>query len=197
MPDTPHAAVIGAGGFIGTRLVRRLTAEGRPPAEFTRSRPVTREGRRDVTLREARVMVYLAASVTSATAQQFSGRTSTDIEAFAGLLDALSRTGNRPTVVFTSSGMTYDAAVEPPYDETAPTCANTAYAATKLAMEKALFERCGCVHPVVVRLAAVYGPGHRTDLPHGVVAHWLTALSQGQPLHVLGDLGIRRDYVYV
>jgi len=41
MPDTPHAAVIGAGGFIGTRLVRRLAAEGRPPAEFTRSRPMT------------------------------------------------------------------------------------------------------------------------------------------------------------
>src|SRR2546423_1227659 len=139
MPDTPHAAVIGAGGFIGTRLVRRLAARGRPPAGFTRSPPMTRDGPPDVDPREGPGVFFLGASVTSATAQQFSGRTSTDIEAFAGLLDALSRTGNRPTVVFTSSGMAYDAAVEPPYDETAPTCANTAYAATKLTMEKALF----------------------------------------------------------
>lgn len=153
--------------------------------------------RLDFTLRKARVIFYLAASVTSATAHRFSDRTTADIENFTGLLGALSRAGNRPTVVFTSSAMVYDATVEPPYDESSPTCANTTYAAVKLGMEEELFGYAESLQPVVLRLAAVYGPGHRTDLPHGVVAHWLTALARGQPVHLLGDLGIRRDYVYI
>jgi len=195
MPGRPpsRVAVIGAQGFIGARLVSRLAAQGRPPASFTPSRPAVRDGVLDAAVRAARVIFYLAASVTSATAQGAPERTAGDVAAFTGLLDALAAAGGRPTVVFTSSAMVYDAAAEPPYDESAPTRADTAYAAAKLTMERALTDRSPAVHPVLVRLATVYGPGP----PRGVVAHWLTCLAMGQPLPVLGDLGIRRDYVYV
>lgn len=47
------------------------------------------------------------------------------------------------------------------------------------------------------RIANAYGPGQPARGGQGVIAHWLEAIRNGQPLRVFGNADTKRDYVYV
>lgn len=195
---TSPVAVIGAAGFIGRRLVAGLRSARVPTACFTRHIPWRWAGRVDACLPDARTVFYLASSVTPALAERRPDLVTADRMAFVALLDELRRLGRRPTVVFAASGGTaYDPAVAPPYAESSPVGPTTEYGRAKLGLEQDLLARADAVHPVVLRLANVYGPGQRSDKGLGVVPHWLEAGADGRPLKVLGDPDTSRDYVYV
>lgn len=197
-PDVaPGAAVIGAGGFVGARLVRTLENAGVPVARFTRSVPFLRDGELAAPARTAPVLFYFATSVTPGSAERFPEMVDADQELFGRLLGALRRSGARPAVVLASSGTVYDPRLTPPYDEAAPTWAPGAYGAGKLRMERALLDHADAVRPLVVRLASMYGPGARTAPGFGVIPHWLMATAAGRPFELIGDPEVRRDFVYV
>lgn len=195
----PGAAVIGAGGLVGARLVRALEAVGVPTARFTRSRPFLSEesGVLAAGLCRAPVIFYLATSVNPGIAERFPERVDADHELFTRMLRELQRAGLRPAVVLASSGTVYDPETAPPYDENAPTRDGSAYGAGKLRMESTLLAHADLVRPVVVRLASVYGPGGRTAPGFGVIPHWLTAVSAGRPVELIGDPEVQRDFVYL
>lgn len=193
----PDAVVVGANGFLGARLVRRLTEAGRVVASFTRSRPLHHHGILERELREAPIIYYLAASVTPGVAERHPEKVAADHLELERLLADLKSSHAHPTVIFASSSTVYDPHFPPPYKESAHTHVETVYGDGKMRMEETLSSFADSIRPVIIRLASMYGPGHRTDPGHGVIAHWLTALSEGRPIDVIGHRDTRRDYIYV
>jgi UDP-glucose 4-epimerase len=192
------AVVIGASGFIGSRLFAALTAAGARPTGFTSSDPLCRDGSPVSALRGARTAYFAAGSITPATAELHPARVTDHLAFFRSFLDQLTVSGTRPRVVLASSGGTvYDPGRPPPYTERSPVAPATAYGRAKLQMEEELLARSGALTPVVLRLSNVYGPGQRLGTGQGVVAHWLDAAANGRPLTVYGPPEYRRDYVYV
>jgi UDP-glucose 4-epimerase len=195
---TASAAVIGASGFIGSRLVSALSDLGVPTTGLTRSTPLVRAGRPVAALRRADVIFFLASSITPAVAATGPGRAAQDQACLAGLLEALRTEGTRPAFVLTSSGGTvYDPDAPAPYPESAPTKPTTAYGRAKLRMERMVRARLGVIRPVILRPATVYGPGQHPRGAQGVIAHWLAAARRDQPLKLFGDPRTGRDYVFV
>jgi UDP-glucose 4-epimerase len=193
----PSAAVVGAAGFIGRPLADALQAEGVRVARFTRARPAVRDGRLHPELWSARTVFFVAGSIDPARAEG-DGRlaAAADRRLLVDLLEGLRATGRRPVLAFAASGGTvYDPAAEPPYRETAPTGPTIAYGRCKLRMERELLARADAVHPVILRLANIYGPGQPER--GGVVARWLARVARGEPLEIFGSPRAARDYLYV
>ena len=193
-----RAAVIGAAGFIGSRLTARLTALGADPVGFTTETPFAVGTEPAPALREARTVYFVAGSVTPGSAERHPERAAAHRALFRGLLDCLAAAGRHPRVVLASSGGTvYDPGFPPPYAEDSPVAPASAYGRVKLELEEDLLARAGDLTPVVLRLGNVYGPGQRLRTGQGVVAYWLDAAANGRPLTVYGDPETTRDYVYV
>lgn len=194
------AAVVGASGFIGTTLVRRLVQLGVPVQSFTRDVPFIVEPRRLARgTTSSRTVFWLAASVNPAIAEERPDLVDLDQRAFERALGVLEASARPPRVVLVSSGGTvYDPTVPPPYTEASPVKATTAYARSKLALEDAL--RTSAIRgdgKVIVRVANAYGPGQPARRGQGVVAYWLRAAASGGPLVLIGDKNTVRDFVYI
>ncbi|MDQ0758968.1 NAD-dependent epimerase/dehydratase family protein [Streptomyces canus] len=194
----PTAAIVGADGFIGGRLLTHLGRD-HGVAPFTRERPaVDDDGAPAPELRTADTVYYLATSVNPATAGRDPAVVAADHDHFLRLMDVLAALERPPLLVLASSGGTvYDVAAPCPYGEDAALLPSNAYGAAKLALEQALFARRAELPGIALRLSNVYGPGQRTGTGQGVVAHWLRAVAEGTPLRVIGDPATVRDYVYV
>ena len=54
-----------------------------------------------------------------------------------------------------------------------------------------------CPDHVVVRASNVYGPGQLPRRGQGVIAHWVKAILDGEPIQLIGDPATRRDYIYI
>ncbi|MFE0417522.1 NAD-dependent epimerase/dehydratase family protein [Streptomyces tendae] len=190
------AAIVGADGFIGSRLCTHLGTDAVP---FTRRRPAVHDdGSPAPELRTADTVYYLATSVTPATADRDPAAVAADHDHFLRLVDALAALDRPPLLVLASSGGTvYDVTALRPYDEDAALYPSNAYGAAKLAMERALSARSAELPGVALRLSNVYGPGQRAGTGQGVVAHWLHAVAEKTPLRLIGDPATVRDYVYV
>jgi UDP-glucose 4-epimerase len=194
------AAVVGASGFIGSALSRKLRADGLPVGSFTRTVPFMTEAEglaRGIETSET--VFWLAASVNPAVAEERPDLVEHDRSQFDALLRSLEATRHVPRVILLSSGGTvYDPSSEPPYCEDSPVRGTTAYSRAKLALEAALRaadipDRC----KVVVRAANAYGPGQPARKGQGVIAYWLQAALNRRPLILLGDPDTVRDYVHI
>lgn len=193
-----EVAVIGSGGFLGSHLVRRLKNSDVATGSFTRSRPALKDGILNKDVAGAQVIYYLATSATPGVAERTPQLMSDDHASLLEFLTALRQLKNhRPTVVFCSSSTVYDSTADAPYRETTPVRAETAFGAGKLNMERSLLQYSNVVRPIVIRLGSMYGPGHRTDPGHGVIMHWLSAISAGRPIDVIGGDETRRDFIYI
>jgi UDP-glucose 4-epimerase len=191
-------AVVGARGFIGSRLADTLEIAGIPVARITRSDPMVAGGALAAPLRSVRTIFYAASSINPAAAERYPERVAADRAVFRELLAAVRAAGTRPAIVLTSSaGAVYDPAVDPPYRETDPTRPSTAYGRAKLDLERDLLAMSDAVRPIVLRIANAYGPGQRTGTMQGVIGHWLEAAVAGEPLRLYGDPSVSRDYVFV
>lgn len=191
-------AVVGASGFLGRRVVAALERDEVVVHEYTRSVPfLTPDGRPEAGLASASTVLWLATRINPVTAEREPERVQADRMAFTSLLLALRDLTTPPTVVLVSSGGTvYDPATAPPYAESAPTGPVSTYGRAKLALERLLAEQAPGRH-VTLRVSNAYGPGQAFTGGQGVIAHWLRAAAQGEPIHVYGDPETTRDYVYV
>jgi len=188
-----RVAVIGASGFIGGATLRRLTAGGVDATGYTRQAPAVRA---DESLAEglagADMIFWLASSIRPARSEA----ASQDYTALAKLLDGLHAVGSKARLLAISSGGTvYDPAVPPPYSEQSPVRAANDYGQAMLAVEALLAERWD--NHVIVRASNAYGPGQPARRGQGVVAHWLDSVHREEPIRVMGDPEVRRDYIYI
>lgn len=183
-----HSALVtGSGGFLGSRLVERLRAEGVEVLALTRrdcdlADPEAVRGR----LRGQRpeVAFHLAASM-SRTAQDPGELAPVNVEGTRHLLESLPAATR---VVHTGSLFEYGAAPAPFREEQA--CApRTAYGITKHEAGRLVTAR-GGTH---VHLALVYGPGQSDDF---LVPQLLRARRTGEPLPMT-EGAQRRDFLWV
>lgn len=196
--------VTGAGGWLGSLVVRQLAAlpgqrvvavwrssrERLPdplPAgvELARADLADPEaGRALVRAAAPAAIVHAAARITGGNGPDDAIGTARDnVAAFAGLL-AGAREAGCGRVVFLSSIEVYGSAPKPPggWTESGPAAPDTFYGWSKLAGEELLATcaRTGGPSAVSLRLAGVHGPGRKA----GAVYHFLRAALAGSPISV-------------
>lgn len=198
------AVVVGGCGFIGSCLARSLAASGGdvtvldlapPPPELV---SLCRVERRDVTdsqsLRGAfdgADVVYLCAALL---AKQCAARPdvgwAVNVGGTVNVLSGILASGQRPRVVFLSSGAVYaGAAARYPVAEDGPTEARDLYTSSKLAGEHivASAAQAGQLGASALRLFTVYGAGPASGRRGHFVASWIERAAEGRPLTIVGD----------
>jgi len=189
-------AVVGGRGFIGRKVVHALRRRGHDVLVFDRDAPVLEGGELARAARTVSHVVWSASTINPMIAENDPDRVAQDLVTFEEYLRAAAAAPRTPTTVLLSSGGTvYDLDAVPPFRESAPVRPASAYGEAKLAIEEGL-RRSGQAG-VVLRVSNAYGPGQPVAPGQGVVSHWLHAAASGQTLHLFGDQGVARDYVYV
>jgi len=189
-------AVIGSNGFIGRALVGALRAAENSVVEFPATRPFLRsDGSPRDELAGASAVVYLASRINPAIAERDPVAAAAHVSTLRQLTRALRGSGKR--LIYPSSGGTvYDADGEPPYAETSPLKPIGRFGATKVEVERILSEARD-IESVAMRISNAYGPGQRTGTGLGVIAHWLAAAADGEPLRMFGAPETTRDFIYI
>jgi UDP-glucose 4-epimerase len=211
-----NCLVIGGNGFIGSHVVDSLVARGHRVTVFDRHRlaPPRFDGQgvelvagdflniADIraALAGQEVVLHMLSTTDPATAQgdptiDIRTNITSSVQLFAACVDAeVSR------VYFASSGGTIygdqDKRVFAEDDLTLPV---SPYAIGKLAIEGYLryFHRTHGLASTTFRISNPYGPRQNPLKRQGVIPIFLRRVLQGEPLTVLGDGAMVRDYLYV
>ena len=216
-PPPPTTArrvvVLGAGGFLGGAVAKRLadvghdvTAFWRKPtalAEHQNVRSVVGDIRDTLVLADAiegADVVYHFASATHPSLF-FTNPAAEQWEALHPLM-VMMETAHRSGVkkiVFPSSGGTIYADSSAARKEDSPLDPQSPYAIFKLTAEHLLRHaaRCGHFSVDVFRVGNPYGPGQPVRSGQGVLSHWIRNIQDGKPLAVFGDGKAERDYIYL
>jgi UDP-glucose 4-epimerase len=209
--------VIG-GGLIGSRIAHHLATEGHPVKVLSRSfNPwllASPDGAPEIELvegelgsrfdaqplvAEAEVIFFMAGTSTPQLADDAAA------SSIAGLLqpalhclDLVRRAGRKRIVLASSGGTVYGSTDELPTPETAPTDPISVHGVNCVATEQyaLLYARQHGLEPIIVRFSNVYGPGQLARRGFGVIAAWCEALARGEPVTVMGDGSVRRDFLY-
>jgi UDP-glucose 4-epimerase len=205
--------VTGGAGFIGSALARALVAKGADvrvldnlsvgrraylegvPHELIEA-PLSEGAAVRDAVRGADAVVHLAAraGIPDSVADPL-GTLDANVVQLVGVLDAARRAGVRRFVFASSNAAAGDH--EPPADETDLPHPVSPYGASKLAGEAycqayaATYGIAACA----LRFSNAYGP--RSLHKKSVVAAWLRAALNGQPITIHGDGDQTRDFVYV
>jgi UDP-glucose 4-epimerase len=207
-----RVVVLGAGGFLGGAVAKRLadvghdvTAFWRKPttlAEHQNVRSVVGDIRDTSALADAiegAEVVYHFASATHPSLF-FTNPAAEDRETLQPLM-VMMETAHRSGVkkiVFPSSGGIY-ADSSAPRKEDSPLDPQSPYGIFKLTAEHLLRHaaRCGYFSVDVFRVGNPYGPGQPVRSGQGVLSHWIRNIQEGTPLLVFGDGKAERDYIYL
>jgi len=203
-------------GFIGSHVVEELAAQSRPPVVLTRSRPASGvaslipegdlhlgDAQDTETLERALVgvghVVFTAGGLLPAASEE---NPELDEKLTLGPVRAvLAALAARPGVTLTylsSGGTVYGEPAAVPVGEDAPTEPVGAYGRLHLACEEEVMaahrERGLSVR--ILRCATVYGEHQHPDRGQGVVVTFLHRIESGEPVHLFGEGGTIRDYIY-
>lgn len=200
--------VVGAGGLLGSAVVRELARRGRP---VTPARVDWAGGASDLVGQLERfagdgpwrIAWCAGAGVTASTAEQF-GREVAVFSAFADAVLGLCRSGRLAAeqgAVFlaSSAGALYAGAGAAPFTEDHPPVPLAPYGHSKLALEACLArlaEEAG-VPAVAGRITNLYGPGQNLGKPQGLIAHLCRAHFTRVPVGIYVPLDTLRDYLFV
>lgn len=207
-------AVLGAGGFLGSNLCRRLAQQGHYVRAFGRSKtfPDALEGcewiagdfadsaRVSSAINDCEVVFHFVTATTPASANVDKV---TDLNANAihtlHLLEVCRVTEVRRMVFVSSGGTVYGIPNQVPTPETAATNPITAYGISKLAIEKylGLYEYLYGLEYRVLRVANPYGPYQIARKNQGVISAFLHRALAGKSIEMWGDGSVVRDYVFI
>ncbi|MCO8312167.1 NAD-dependent epimerase/dehydratase family protein [Pseudomonas mandelii] len=214
MPNNQRCIVLGASGFIGSRLcevmgarIPNLKAFGRSPlypSAFSRCRWI--EGNfsdiNQVTnaIADCDTVIHLVNATTPASANV---NRVADLEANVvstlNLLDACVNSGVKKVVFISSGGTVYGVPSVVPTPETAENDPITAYGVSKLTIEKylSLYNHLYGLDYTVLRVANPYGPYQTNKKNQGVIAAFLRHAIHDEPIDVWGDGSVVRDYIFI
>ncbi|MHB2000816.1 MAG: NAD-dependent epimerase/dehydratase family protein [Solirubrobacteraceae bacterium] len=214
------SCLIVGGGFLGSHVAQRLSAQGHTVVVYSRSfndwllrRDRSSGGRIELaegelppgrSLRElidaADVVFYMAGVSTPAMAQTDPGGSiMSSVVPAAALLDLMRATSTRRLVLASSGGTVYGAVTKLPTAEDHPTKPISLHGHNSLTIERyAMFfaEQHG-FEPVILRYSNPYGPGQLARRGQGVVAAWCEALAHDETITLYGDGRARRDFVFI
>jgi UDP-glucose 4-epimerase len=206
--------VLGAGGFLGTHLCRRLVASGARVRAFSRQFLFPEE------LQGAEMLqgdfsdsLSLAAAlegqdlvfhlIQGHTPQSANLETAADLRQTVlpslALLDISREVGVGRIIFVSSAGVIYGPTVATPTPETAPTDPISAHGITKLMVEKylALYEHLHAVDYRVLRVTNPFGPFQIPRKRQGLIATLIARALAGERIEIWGDGSTVRDYVFV
>jgi UDP-glucose 4-epimerase len=205
--------ILGAGGFLGRAVVRRLSADGHEICCVIRS-PVPPTGDPNVRYVEATLddtqavlhavasadyILHLAWDTTPGTSiGQPTLEVINNLLPTLRLLEAINRPGSCPLVFVSTAGATY-AAGDQRTTENSTVNPASYYGAAKLATE--MFLRAYAMQTgnavIVVRPSNVYGPGQQPRRQFGIVPTMMRALHHGETFHIWGDGQTERDFLFL
>ncbi|HYG97302.1 MAG TPA: NAD-dependent epimerase/dehydratase family protein [Solirubrobacterales bacterium] len=203
-------------GFIGSHVVEELARGSRPPVVLTRSRPASAVaslipegdlhlgGAQDPEILERALegvghVVFTAGGLLPAASEEnpeLDARLT--LEPVRAVLAALAERPGITLTYLSSGGTVYGEPATVPIDEEAPTEPVGAYGRLHLACEKEVMaaHRERGLDVRILRCATVYGEHQRPDRGQGAVVTFLHRIEHGEPVHLFGDGGTIRDYVY-
>ena len=206
--------VLGAGGFLGQAVVRRLASEGHQLTCVVRNleSAATHEGVRyiEAVLDDIRIVMDVAKAADrilhfawDTTPGTSSGQPTLEVihnlMPTLRLLEAMNCFPVRSQFIFVSSaGATYAPSTECA-TETSQVNPSSYYGAAKLSTE--MFLRAYSAQSgnpvVVVRPSNVYGPGQKAKRQFGIVPTMMRAIQENETFQIWGDGGATRDYLFV
>ena len=205
-----RVSVVGAGGFIGLNLCRRLLESGldvkgidpqEPQPEALGGYRVDHEPMLSADAFTGSAVVFHVAGSTEPASSNVHLRE--DMAGTVGLtldvLEAARIAGVEQVVHVSSGGTVYGPGAQVPTVETAPTNPVCAYGISKLAAEghMQLAERLHGIRAFNLRVANPFGPWQDPRRGQGVVNAFLYRAMTGAPIDLWGDGTIVRDFLHV
>lgn len=178
--------VVGALGFVGRRLVERLSAEGQAPWTPAKGDP-------DLLSRDLG-LVYYCAGLTA----DYDQRPFDTVEAHASLVSRILQAGRFERIVYLSSTRLYDGLAKAEVDEAEPLVFDPmdprrVYDLSKALGENLVMARSGG-RGAVARLANVYD--WRTGAP-GFLSEWLIRARAERAFTLASSPHVARDYIHL
>lgn len=219
MDNSERALVLGANGFIGSHVVDSLAEAGYKTRAFDSFRGgETRFQKRDnielyagnflnktdiqEALQDVDYVFHLVSTTNPATAEADPViDIETNIRGSVELFQQCVAQGDIKRVIYTSSGGTVygDRETDTPIVETEPTLPVSPYGIGKLAIENYLryFKIREGLESTTFRIANPYGERQPFMRKQGVIPIFTERIMNGEPINVMGDGSMTRDYVYV
>jgi UDP-glucose 4-epimerase len=208
-----NALVLGGAGFLGSRLVEALAADG---VRTTVVDNLSSESGEPVAGADLRVADVVGTDIAALVRERsidavfhLAGaayvppsleRPHEDLQRNAAVtlsvLQALRATSPAPVLAYASSAAVYGDGVYMPMDEAHPLLPMSPYGISKLASEQyvRLYADLYGIPTFSVRLFSLYGPGQRKQVVYDLLHRLLRC---DNPLTVLGSPAVSRDLVYV
>jgi UDP-glucose 4-epimerase len=192
-------AITGASGFIGGRMLDRLTPLDCKILRVSRAElnePAVRDH-----IVDADVIFHLGAQTSTAVAAKNPPADfAANVAPLRNLLATCRQRRRRPIVIFAGTVTQAGLAAQLPVNEDAADNPVTVYDRHKLIAEQDLEQAAadGTVRGVCLRLANVYGPGgHGRNPDRDVLNRMIRAALRGESLTVYGTGEFVRDYVFI
>jgi UDP-glucose 4-epimerase len=214
----PERCLVIGGGLIGSHTALGLLEKGLEVTVLSRSfsslledHPKAGSGltlvaetlpgaaRLDELVAATDVVLLLAGSSTPALSEEDAVASITgSLEPGLAVLEAVRRAGKERILLASSGGTIYGEVEQTPTPEDAPLRPISVHGVNSLALETyaAFYAREHGLAPITLRYSNVYGPSGQARSGQGVIAAWCAALSRGEPLTLIGDDSVRRDFVY-
>lgn len=196
---------IGSGGLLGGAFDRlrpvRFAAEAVPwnePARAADTLTADLDRFVDESAGEPWSIAWMAGSATvSSTPEQ----AAVEHDTLSAVLQALRRrppSGSGAFFLTSSAGGVYAGSAHPPFSDTTPPVAVSAYGALKLNQEQVAVTTLAGTCPVVIgRFSNIYGPGQNLKKLQGLISRLAQAAATQNPLNIFVSLDTLRDYIYV
>lgn len=211
--------ILGATGFLGSHLTRKLLAEGMPVRALSRRfdrDEVERLGHGELLeIREAStfdeqalidaldgvsIVVNLVTFSVPATAPgNLQGEITTTFQANNLLLSTMIKSGVKRLVFPSSGGTIYGEVANRPAIEDDPAIPLNSHGLGKLICEEMIrfYHRVHGLDYLILRISNAYGAAGIRRVSQGVIDVFLEELRAGRPLNVWGSLDTVRDYIFI
>ena len=207
-------AILGAGGFIGQNLARKLILDGHDVTSFVRKLQTgerTIQGREIIfdfskltsmsELLKSFDTIYHLVSATNPSKSAHSSRfdAQENLMASLDLMEILKDNPATRLVFVSSGGAVYGVPETVPIAESHATNPVSFYGVSKLAIEKYLYAYSvsSKLNYVVMRLSNPFGPGQVNTKGQGLIPTIIESALLNKPLIVWGDGSGIRDYLYI
>ena len=212
--------LLGATGFIGTNLTRKLAEDpdneiivvGRNKAHFAdigkcafenvsflRS-DLDVDSNFDKLLEKAEVVYHLLSSTVPTTSNKhIPDELKANVLLSANMFEACVHQGVKKVVFLSSGGTVYGKEANCPIVEETPTKPITSYGVQKITIEKLLYLYSYLYHLDyrVIRLSNPYGPYQRPNGVLGAVTTFTYKALRGEEIQVYGDGSVVRDFIFI